>query len=106
MSAPILAAIDFSDESAGVLLHAAALAHAMSAPLLLVHVIEYDPAYFATKLPGHWFTPEVVKKSEDDLKELGQKHVKEGTSWSSTVLVKPFPDAALVEHAKEVGARL
>lgn len=109
MSGPILVAIDFSEESIRGLQHAAALAADLKARLLLVHVIEYDPAYFASKLPGHWFSPEVVTKSESDLKDLAVKHfrhVTEGQDWEAVVLVKPFPDVAIVEHAREVGARM
>lgn len=102
----IVAAVDFSDSTPGVLKTARAQAGAFGAALHLVHVLEPEPSYTAygftpDEFPAmHVFQEEARKRAGKKLNELA------GQCGAEAVLLEGSPLHALMEHVKKTGAEL
>jgi len=107
----IVAAVDFSDSTAGVLSHASTLAKTFGAALHIVHAIEDQPAYTA-----YGFTPDefpAVQVFQEELRKRATTRLNELlASVSSEVadatihLVDGNPLTAIIDYAKKLAADL
>jgi len=103
----IVAAVDFSDSTQGVLDAAAAQAKAFGASLHIVHVLEPEPAYTAygftpDEFPAmHVFQEEARKRATKRLEELAA-----GIPGSSAKLVEGSPLHGVLDYVRSVGAEL
>lgn len=103
----IVAAVDFSDSTPGVLDAAAAQAKAFGASLHLVHVLEPEPAYTAygftpDEFPAmHVFQEEARKRATKRLEELAAK-----VPGSTPKLIEGSPLHGVLDYVKSVGADL
>ncbi|MBK1826848.1 universal stress protein [Haloferula rosea] len=103
----IIAAVDFSDSTQGVVEMASAQAQAFGAELHLVHVLEPEPAYTAygftpDEFPAmHVFQEEARKRATKRLEELAA-----GTPGASSRLAEGSPMAAISDYVKETDADL
>jgi nucleotide-binding universal stress UspA family protein len=103
----ILASIDFSNASSGVVATAAEIAKAFGAELHLLHVIEPEPTFTA-----YGFTPEefpAVHAFAAETRSRAQKRLDEAAAefpGSITHLGDGGPVHVIVEKVKEIGADL
>lgn len=103
----ILAAVDFSDSTAGVLKTAAEQAKAFGASLHVVHVLEPEPAYTAygftpDEFPAmHEFQLEARKRAKKKLDELVAS-----VPGAESVLLEGSPLQAVLDQVKDLGADL
>ena len=102
----IVAALDFSNATPGVLEMAASLAKAHGAELHLLHVLEPEPTYTAygftpDEFPAiHTFQEEARKRAKQKLDEVAAE-VPDGVSAASAELAEGSPLQALVDFIKE-----
>ena len=107
----IVAALDFSDSTPGVLETACGLAKAYGAELLLLHVLEPEPTYTAygftpDEFPAiHTFQEEARKRAKLKLEEVAAG-VPEGLPSVSSELGESSPLQVLIDHIKEREADL
>jgi nucleotide-binding universal stress UspA family protein len=107
----IVAALDFSNATAGVLEQATALARAFGAELKLVHVLEPEPTYTAygftpDEFPAiHTFQEEARKRARTKLEESAAG-LPDDLPSIAIELAEGSPLQALVEYLKEVDADL
>ncbi len=107
----IVAAVDFSNATSGVLASAVELAKAFGASLHLLHVVEPEPSYTAygftpDEFPAiHLFQEEARKRATAKLNELlGQVS---GDVTNATVhLAEGSPLHAVLDYVKKTGADL
>ena len=107
----ILAAVDFSNSTAGVVNTAAAMAKAFGAELHLLHVIEPEPTYTA-----YGFTPDefpAIQTFHQDTRARAQKTLDDTAAKATTPDLTPIshlsdgsPLHALAEAVKTIGADL
>jgi nucleotide-binding universal stress UspA family protein len=103
----IVAAVDFSDSTPGVVEMAAAQAKAFGAELHLVHVVEPEPAYTAygftpDEFPAmHVFQEEARKRATKRLEDLAA-----GVPGTMTHLAEGSPLASVLDYVKQIGADL
>ncbi|HEY8991646.1 MAG TPA: universal stress protein [Luteolibacter sp.] len=107
----IVAALDFSNATPGVMATAASLAKAFGASLHLLHVIEAEPTYTAygftpDEFPAiHTFQEEAKKRAAAKLDEA-LATVPSGVPEVVTKLTEGPPLHAVLDYVKEVGADL
>lgn len=109
---PVLAAIDFSRDSAEALLWAARQADLEQAPLTILHVV-HDPAAspgFYRKPDEEWLRP-MAKVAEEMMQEFLVRVRAENPDLSALQsaqvrLVSGLPAGRIAELADEIGARL
>jgi len=110
--APVLCAVDFSDDSEAALLWAAAQAEREDAPLVVLHVV-HDPA----SSPGFYRKPgaERLQPMAEVASEMLADFVAgvrtrnpaaAGLGRIETMLVDGLPSGRICEVAAEIGARL
>lgn len=103
----IVAAVDFSDSTLGVVEMASAQAQAFGAELHLVHVLEPEPAYTAygftpDEFPAmHLFQEEARKRANSRLDELVVK-----SPGAKSRLAEGSPLVAVLDYVKEIDADL
>lgn len=103
----IIAAVDFSDSTQGVMDTAKAQANAFGAKLHLVHVLEPEPAYTAygftpDEFPAmHVFQEEARKRATQRLEEVAAS-----VPGSCSKLLEGSPLHMIEEYVKECGADL
>lgn len=103
----IVAAVDFSDSTEGVLATATDQAKAFGAALHVVHVLEPEPAYTAygftpDEFPAmHVFQEEARKRAKKRLDELAA-----GIPGAVDKLIEGSPLHGVLDYVKEVGADL
>ena len=107
----ILAAVDFSDATAGVISNAAEMAKAFGAELHLLHVIEPEPTYTA-----YGFTPDefpAIQTFHAETRTRAQKTLDETAAKAASAGVKPIthlgdgsPLHVLAETVEKLGADL
>ena len=103
----IVAAVDFSDSTPGVVEMAAAQAGAFGAELHLIHVVEPEPAYTAygftpDEFPAmHVFQEEARKRAAKRLEDLVA-----GKPGVQTHLAEGSPLASVLDYVKEIGGDL
>lgn len=103
----IVAAVDFSDSTSGVVEMASAQAKAFGAELHLVHVLEPEPAYTA-----YGFTPDefpAMHVFQEEARKRATKRLDELVTTSPGVvpkLAEGSPLAAIQDYVKETGAEL
>ncbi|GAA5481547.1 universal stress protein [Haloferula sargassicola] len=102
----IVAAVDFSDSTPGVMEAAKAQAAAFGAALHLVHVLEPEPSYTA-----YGFTPDEFPAmhvfQEEARKRAGAKLTELATACGAEAkLLEGSPLHALMDLVKEVGAEM
>lgn len=103
----IVAAVDFSDSTSGVLDAAAAQAKAFGAELHIVHVLEPEPSYTAygftpDEFPAmHVFQEEARKRAGAQLAKLA-----EGIPGAQIKLVEGSPLHGVLDFVKSVGSDL
>jgi nucleotide-binding universal stress UspA family protein len=107
----IVAAVDFSNATAGVLAAATEMAMAFRAELHLLHVIEPEPTYTA-----YGFTPAefpVIQTFHHDTRARAQKTLDETAAKVATADFKPIthlgdgsPLHVLIEAVATIGANL
>jgi len=109
-TAPVLCAVDFSDDSEAALLWAAAQAEREDAPLVVLHVV-HDPASspgFYRKPDADWLQPMEEVAAEmftEFLAGVRQRHPEaSGLARVETRLVTGLPSGRISEVAAEVGA--
>jgi len=109
---PILAAVDFSEDSELALVWAARQAQLEGAPLVILHVI-HDPAAspgFYRKPDEDWLRPMIdvaEEMMEEFLAQVKAEHPDQSALSSARVrLVSGLPAGRIVEVAKETGAHL
>jgi len=107
----IIAALDFSNSTDGVLEMAAGLAKAHGAALHLLHVLEPEPTYTAygftpDEFPAiHAFQQEARKRAESKLVELVDK-VKGEVPGAESHLADGSPLQGILDLVKTLGADL
>lgn len=107
----IVAALDFSNSTPGVLTAATELVRAFGGTLHLLHVLEAEPAYTAygftpDEFPAiHTFQEEARKRATVKLNEL-LAGVPSDLDDVRTKLVEGAPLHAIVDYVKEVNAEL
>ena len=107
----IVAAVDFSDSTPGVLETASGLAKAYGAKLHLLHVLEPEPTYTAygftpDEFPAiHTFQEEARKRAKQKLDEAAAQ-LPEGVSVVTEELGEGSPLQALLEFIDEKDADL
>lgn len=107
----VLAAIDFSDATAGVVEAAAEIAKAFGSTLHLLHVIEPEPTYTAygftpDEFPAiHTFHEETRTRAQKTLDAAGERYSAGGLPLV-THLGDGSPLQVLEDKAKELGADL
>lgn len=107
----ILAAVDFSNATSGVVATAAEMAKAFGAELHLLHVIEPEPTYTA-----YGFTPDefpAIQTFHQDTRVRAQKNLDETAAKVTTAELKPIthlgdgsPLHVLSEAVENIGADL
>lgn len=103
----IIAAIDFSDSTSGVIEAASAQAKAFDSELHLVHVIEPEPSYTAygftpDEFPAmHTFQQEARKRAQTRLQEVAAEH-----PGAKPHLAEGSPLQTLLDYVDESGADL
>lgn len=103
----IVAAIDFSDSTPGVLEAASAQAAAFGAELHLIHVIEPEPAYTAygftpDEFPAmHVFQEEARKRAQKRLDDHAARH-----AGAQGHLAEGSPLQAVLDYVDDSGADL
>jgi nucleotide-binding universal stress UspA family protein len=106
----IVAALDFSNATPGVLGTAASLAQAYGAQVYLVHVLEPEPTYTAygftpDEFPAiHTFQEEARKRSLEKLEEAA-KGLPDGLT-ATVELAEGSPLQALIDYCKQIAADL
>ncbi len=107
----IVAAVDFSNATPGVLASASELAKAFGAALHLLHVVEPEPSYTAygftpDEFPAiHLFQEEARKRATTRLDELlGQ--VSSDVPGATVHLAEGSPLHAVLDYVKKTGADL
>ena len=110
---PILVPVDFSEHSEAALLFAGELAHCMSAPIVVLHVI-HDPG----DAPGFYAgrqTDDELKDMEDVAAEMMEEFMKRIADNNpdnpvlgkvETMLIVGLPVSRILEAAKKVEARI
>lgn len=104
----LLAAIDFSDVTPRVLEHAAKLARALDAELVVLHVAAPDPDFVGFSAGPQSVRDQVADKLREQHRELGERVaelVAAGTRARPLMVQAPAGDAIL-EHAERLGAEL
>lgn len=109
---PVIAAVDFSEDSAQALVWAARQATLEGAPLIVLHVV-HDPAAspgFYRKPDEEWLRPmvEIAREMMDEfLARLKVLHPNVSPIFTAhTRFVTGLPAGRIVEVAGEIGARL
>ena len=107
----IIAAVDFSNATPGIIAMATSLAKAYGAQLHLLHVLEPEPTYTAygftpDEVPAmHTFQEEAKRRATHKLEEL-LAHVDSAVPGVITRLVEGSPLHALLHYVKENHADL
>jgi nucleotide-binding universal stress UspA family protein len=107
----IVAAVDFSNATTGVIAMAASLARAYGARLHLLHVIEQEPTYSA-----YGFTPDEYPALHTFQQEAKRRALNKLNEWLASI-TPPIPDAVaelvedsplhgIVEYVQKSGADL
>ncbi len=105
----IVAAVDFSNATAGVLVQASQLAKAFEAQLRLFHSVEPEPSYTAygftpDEFPVlHAYQEEAKRRATDKLEALAET-VKPGLTDVSCQINEGSPLYSLLDYIKEVNA--
>jgi len=109
---PVLAAIDFSDDSKAALLWAAEYAMQIDAPLILLHVVHDSttfPGFYRPKKKGGLLPMLQVAEEmmEDRLSEMRQKYPEmEALQTARTELIRGLPPGRIIEMANVLKAGL
>jgi len=107
----ILAAVDFSDATPGVLETAGKVAKAFNASLTVVHVVEPEPSYTAygftpDEFPAmHAFQEEARRRAQRRLDEVVET-VKEDAADAKGIIVEGSPLHCMMEHVEKNGIDL
>lgn len=107
----IIAALDFSNSTEGVLSMATGLAKAFGADLHLLHVLEPEPTYTAygftpDEFPAiHAFQQEARKRAEAKLGELASKAIGDGVK-AEAHLTEGSPLQGILDLVKKLDAGL
>lgn len=105
----ILAAVDFSNATPGVLELATTLAKATGAELRLIHVLEPEPSYTAygftpEEFPAmNTFHEEARKRAARQLETL-EGQVRQSLPGTTSVLAEGSPLPTLLGHVRDSGA--
>lgn len=105
----IVAAVDFSNATAGVLEMAGKLAKAFGAQLRLLHVVEPEPSYTAygftpDEFPAlHAFQEEAKRRATAKLDEL-LKNITANLPDAASQIAEGSPLHSLLEYVKETNA--
>jgi nucleotide-binding universal stress UspA family protein len=105
----IVAAVDFSNATTGVLEMGVRLAKAFDARLCLFHVVEPEPSYTAygftpDEFPAlHAYQEEAKRRAGDKLEAL-LGSVKSGLPDATTQIAEGSPLHSLLDYVKESGA--
>ncbi len=114
-SRPILVPVDFSASSAAALLWGAALARAITKPLVVLHVVHDPvgaPGYYLRAQHGGALEMQRIEEGARDmmdefLRELCERHPEMGAPADLTTrLVAGVPATRILEVADELDARL
>ncbi len=100
----ILAAVDFSDSTPGVMKMARAQAEAFGASLHVVHVLEPEPAYTA-----YGFTPDefpAMHVFQEEARKRASARLDELVGNDTAKLIEGTPLHGILDYAKDVGAEL
>lgn len=100
----IVVPIDFSEASEHGLEYAVSLAKEPDARLVLIHVMVYKPAYHEMSMGMDWFSPDLVKETEEKLRHLAMKLVPPRVTVVTDVLVEPSIERAIVGFTSRIGA--
>jgi len=107
----IVAALDFSNATPGILEQAGSLAQAYGASLYLLHVLEPQPTYAAygftpDEFPAiHTFQEEARKRARMKLEEAAAK-LPSGVATTGIELAEGSPLQALIDYVRQVSADL
>lgn len=107
----IIAALDFSNSTDGVLSMASGLAKAFGAEVHLLHVLEPEPTYTAygftpDEFPAiHAFQQEARKRAEGKLADLVARVTTEGVK-AEAHLTEGSPLQGIIDLSKNLGAEL
>jgi nucleotide-binding universal stress UspA family protein len=105
----IVAAVDFSNATSGVLEMGGSLAKAFGARLCLFHVVEPEPSYTAygftpDEFPAlHAYQEEAKRRAAEKLEALLES-MKVGLPDTTTQIAEGSPLHCLLEYVKESGA--
>jgi nucleotide-binding universal stress UspA family protein len=100
MARKLLVPLDLSSEEPPELLFAADLARALSAEIVLLHVVDYVPTLLPVDLPGGYPLPQIELVSEAAGKKLGRMVAKLAPIAARSVIEVGGAAAQIVAAAK------